>query len=64
MIELSFAKLLLLAGTDRLDRELTSGQMQGRFQLALLLQALPAAGVPYPRDCTLPSHGGSCAVLR
>ncbi|KAK9838122.1 hypothetical protein WJX81_002596 [Elliptochloris bilobata] len=32
-------KLLLLAGTDRLDRELTIGQMQGRFQLALLPQA-------------------------
>ena len=34
-------KLLLLAGTDRLDRVLTIGQMQGRFQLALLPQARP-----------------------
>lgn len=32
-------KLLLLAGTDRLDRDLTIGQMQGRFQLALLPKA-------------------------
>jgi protein phosphatase methylesterase 1 len=30
------AKLLLLAGADRLDKALTIAQMQGRFQLALL----------------------------
>lgn len=29
-------KLLALVGTDRLDRELTIGQMQGRFQIAVL----------------------------
>eukprot|EP01012_Entosiphon_sulcatum_P014958 TRINITY_DN19990_c0_g1_i1.p1 TRINITY_DN19990_c0_g1~~TRINITY_DN19990_c0_g1_i1.p1 ORF type:complete len:332 (+),score=30.86 TRINITY_DN19990_c0_g1_i1:31-996(+) len=29
-------KLLLLAGTDRLDRELTIAQMQGKFQLGLV----------------------------
>ncbi|OMP87457.1 Protein phosphatase methylesterase 1 [Diplodia seriata] len=34
------AKLLLLAGTDRLDKELMIGQMQGKFQL----QVYPAAG--------------------
>ncbi|CAI6272806.1 unnamed protein product [Periconia digitata] len=34
------AKLLILAGTDRLDKELMIGQMQGKFQL----QVLPAAG--------------------
>ncbi|OCK81020.1 protein phosphatase methylesteras-like protein 1 [Lepidopterella palustris CBS 459.81] len=34
------AKLLLLAGTDRLDKELTIGQMQGKFQL----HVFPAAG--------------------
>ncbi|KAF3001317.1 Protein with carboxyl methyl esterase activity [Curvularia kusanoi] len=34
------AKLLLLAGTDRLDKELMIGQMQGRFQLSVF----PAAG--------------------
>ncbi|KAF2146873.1 uncharacterized protein K452DRAFT_218834 [Aplosporella prunicola CBS 121167] len=33
-------KLLLLAGTDRLDKELMIGQMQGKFQL----QVFPAAG--------------------
>ncbi|KAF2088257.1 protein phosphatase methylesteras-like protein 1 [Saccharata proteae CBS 121410] len=36
----SGAKLLLLAGTDRLDKELMIGQMQGKFQL----QVFPAAG--------------------
>jgi len=34
------AKLLLLAGTDRLDRDLMIGQMQGKFQL----QVFPEAG--------------------
>ena len=29
-------KLLILAGTDRLDRELTIGQMQGKYQLVVL----------------------------
>lgn len=31
-------KVLVLAGTDRLDRVLTVGQMQGKFQLVLLPQ--------------------------
>lgn len=31
-------KVLILAGTDRLDRSLTVGQMQGKFQLVLLPQ--------------------------
>lgn len=34
------AKLLVLAGTDRLDKELMIGQMQGKFQL----QVFPTAG--------------------
>ena len=34
------AKLLLLAGVDRMDKELTVGQMQGKFQM----QVLPAVG--------------------
>ena len=29
-------KLLLLAGTDRLDKALTIGQMQGKFQMTVL----------------------------
>jgi len=33
------SKLLLLAGVDRLDRELTVGQMQGKFQMQVLPQA-------------------------
>jgi len=33
------AKMLLLAGTDRLDKELMIGQMQGKFQLTVLPEA-------------------------
>lgn len=33
------AKLLVLAGTDRLDKELMIGQMQGKFQLTVLPEA-------------------------
>ncbi|GLC37763.1 hypothetical protein PLESTB_001474300 [Pleodorina starrii] len=39
-LQLSCPKALLLAGTDRLDRALTIGQMQGKFQLILM----PTAG--------------------
>ena len=31
-------KILILAGTDRLDKPLTIGQMQGKFQMSLLPQ--------------------------
>jgi pimeloyl-ACP methyl ester carboxylesterase len=30
------ARLLVLAGTDRLDKELMIGQMQGKFQLVVV----------------------------
>ena len=33
------AKLLVLAGTDRLDKELMIGQMQGKFQLVVVPEA-------------------------
>ncbi|MEW5299451.1 MAG: hypothetical protein WDW36_002468 [Sanguina aurantia] len=39
MLKLPCPKLLILAGTDRLDKALTIGQMQGRFQMVLLPQA-------------------------
>ena len=39
-LEAPAAKLLLLAGVDRLDKDLTVGQMQGKFQM----QVLPAVG--------------------
>ncbi|EAW08425.1 carboxylesterase-mitochondrial 37S ribosomal protein YmS2 [Aspergillus clavatus NRRL 1] len=39
-LEARGGKLLLLAGTDRLDKELMIGQMQGKYQL----QVLPGAG--------------------
>jgi protein phosphatase methylesterase 1 len=35
-LEIPAPKMLLLAGVDRLDRELTVGQMQGKFQLQVL----------------------------
>ncbi|OXU17161.1 hypothetical protein TSAR_011490 [Trichomalopsis sarcophagae] len=35
-LEIAAPKMLLLAGVDRLDRELTVGQMQGKFQLQVL----------------------------
>lgn len=33
------AKLLILAGTDRLDKDLMIGQMQGKFQLSVIPEA-------------------------
>lgn len=36
-------KVLMLAGTDRLDKPLMVGQMQGRFQLSLLPQVAHAS---------------------
>ncbi|RKO99488.1 hypothetical protein CXG81DRAFT_7637, partial [Caulochytrium protostelioides] len=34
-LQLGCAKLLVLAGTDRLDKELMIGQMQGKFQMVI-----------------------------
>jgi len=42
-------KMLLLAGMDRLDTELTVGQMQGKFQLTVLPQAGHAVHEDQPR---------------
>ncbi|KAL8674056.1 MAG: hypothetical protein Q9168_001543 [Polycauliona sp. 1 TL-2023] len=39
-LEAKGGKLLVLAGTDRLDKELMIGQMQGKYQL----QVFPEAG--------------------
>ncbi|KAI9754179.1 MAG: Protein phosphatase methylesterase 1 [Lichina confinis] len=38
-LEARGGKLLLLAGTDRLDKELMIGQMQGKYQLAVIPEA-------------------------
>ena len=38
-LSISASKLLVLAGVDRLDRDLTVGQMQGKFQMQILPQA-------------------------
>lgn len=40
-------KMLLLAGVDRLDKDLTIGQMQGKFQM----QVLPQCGHAVHEDC-------------
>ena len=37
-LDSSPAKMLLLAGIDRLDTDLTVGQMQGKFQMQVLPQ--------------------------
>ncbi|KAJ2318433.1 Protein phosphatase methylesterase 1 [Coemansia sp. RSA 2704] len=50
------AKLLILAGTDRLDKELLIAQMQGKFQLELL----PAAGHTIQED--MPDRVGDMIV--
>ena len=42
-------KLLLLAGTDRLDTELTIGQMQGEFAHLVLMGFVCQGSPPYPR---------------
>ena len=41
-------KILLLAGADRLDKPLTIGQMQGKFQMILM----PSAGHAVHEDCS------------
>lgn len=48
-------KMLLLAGTDRLDKVLTIGQMQGKFQLAVLPMAGHAIQVRQRHG-----HSGAC----
>ncbi|KAJ2664313.1 Protein phosphatase methylesterase 1 [Coemansia sp. RSA 1200] len=50
------AKLLILAGTDRLDKDLLIAQMQGKFQLELL----PAAGHTIQED--LPAMVGDALI--
>lgn len=42
-LNVSAPKVLMLAGTDRLDKPLMVGQMQGRFQLSLLPQVAHAS---------------------
>ena len=37
-------KILMLAGSDRLDKTLTIGQMQGKFQMSLLPQVSSLLG--------------------
>lgn len=37
-LQVQAPKLLILAGTDRLDKPLTIGQMQGKFQMIVLPQ--------------------------
>uniref|UniRef100_A0A2K5ZKB2 Protein phosphatase methylesterase 1 n=1 Tax=Mandrillus leucophaeus TaxID=9568 RepID=A0A2K5ZKB2_MANLE len=44
-------KLLLLAGVDRLDKDLTIGQMQGKFQMQVLPQCGHAVHEDAPDKC-------------
>ncbi len=39
-------KILMLAGSDRLDKTLMIGQMQGKFQMSLLPQVKPKLLLP------------------
>lgn len=39
-------KILMLAGNDRLDKTLTIGQMQGKFQISLLPQVILSFETP------------------
>lgn len=43
-------KLLLLAGVDRLDKELMVGQMQGKFQMQILPQCGHAVHEDSPNE--------------
>ena len=47
-------KVLMLAGTDRLDRALTIGQMQGRFQMVVLPQVVLSAALCTPPHLPAP----------
>ncbi|KAI7820207.1 hypothetical protein BX661DRAFT_201047 [Kickxella alabastrina] len=57
LVSAQTAKLLILAGLDRLDKELLIAQMQGEFQLELL----PAAGHAIREN--LPDMVGDVATL-
>ena len=52
-LEAHGGKLLILAGTDRLDTKLTIGQMQGKYQL----QVIPEAGHFVHEDCAEKTAG-------
>lgn len=49
-LNLRAAKLLLLAGIDNLDKTLTVGQMQGRFQMQVLARCGHAVHEDLPHD--------------
>ena len=50
-------KVLMLAGTDRLDRALTIGQMQGRFQMVVLPQVAHPPALCMPPGASLHAPG-------
>ena len=49
-LNVNVPKLLLLAGVDRLDRELMVGQMQGKFQMQVLPQCGHAVHEDSPNE--------------
>ncbi|XP_066555463.1 protein phosphatase methylesterase 1 isoform X2 [Amia ocellicauda] len=52
----SVPKLLLLAGVDRLDKDLTIGQMQGKFQMQVLPQCGHTVHEDAPEKAFNPCH--------
>ncbi len=58
IININCVQVLILAGTDRLDTELTIAQMQGKFRLVVL----PECGHHIQEDVREPSHLQQSAV--
>lgn len=52
-ISSSISKLLILAGTDRLDKELMIGQMQGKYQLVVYQDSGHFVQEDVPNKCAL-----------
>ena len=57
-------KILMLAGTDRLDKPLTIGQMQGKFQMSLLPQVHACFGALQQRPLNIKTVSISASVCR
>ncbi|KAF5099606.1 hypothetical protein D0Z03_000980 [Geotrichum reessii] len=55
-ISSSISKLLILAGTDRLDKELMIGQMQGKYQLVVYQDSGHFVQEDVPNKCALTLH--------
>jgi protein phosphatase methylesterase 1 len=56
-------KLLLLAGVDRLDKALTVGQMQGKFQLHVMPQSGHAIHEDLPDKVRICMQRSTCTHI-